>query len=67
MPTPAQAKSEPPLDPQEVRIALALRGWTQAALARRLGRSLTTVNLTINHHTFPRVAKAIRELLELPA
>jgi hypothetical protein len=60
-----QAQTIQPLDPLKVRVALAQRGWTQARLATELGRSLTTVSLTINHHTYPAVAVEIRKLLEL--
>ena len=66
MPSKTQAKtSVPPLNPQAVRVALAQRGLTQASLAQRVGKSLTTVNLAINHNTYPKVTAKIRTLLAL--
>lgn len=66
MPSKTQAKTlEPPLNPRDVRIALAQRGLTQASLAQRVGKSLTTVNLAINHNTYPKVTAKIRALLAL--
>lgn len=61
-----QAQMPVPLDRKEVRLALAQRDWTQAKLATVLGKSLTTVNLTINHNTYPAVACEIRKILKLP-
>lgn len=60
-----QAKN-PPLDKRQVRVALAQRGWTQAQLAKRIGVSLASVSLTINHDSYPRVANKIRKALALP-
>lgn len=60
-----QAKN-PPLDKKAVRVALAQRGWTQAKLAKRIGVSLASVSLTINHDSYPRVAAKIRKALDLP-
>lgn len=58
-------KDEPPLDPHKVKVALAIKGWTQSRLAQAAGCSLTTANLTINHNTFPAVTKRIRKILNL--
>lgn len=55
-----------PLDKKAVRVALAQKGWTQAQLAKRIGVSLASVSLTINHDSFPRVAAKIRKALALP-
>lgn len=68
MPTRPQAKTPDaplPLNKREVRLALLNRDWTQADLARRIGKSLTTTNLAINHGTFPDVVVAIRKELHL--
>ena len=68
MPTKPQAKSpgeKPTLNKREVRLALFHRDWTQADLANKIGKSLTTTNLAINHGTFPDVVIAIREELSL--
>lgn len=67
MSTPTQAKNAapPPLDKKAVRIALATRGWTQAQLATRIGVSLASVSLTINHNSYPKVAAKIRKALSL--
>ena len=66
MATKTQEKIEvPPLDPFRVRVALAQHGLTQAALAKRVGKSLTSVNLAINHNTYPRVTADIRKVLAL--
>lgn len=65
MPTTPQAKN-PPLDKRAVRVALAERGWTQAKLAKRIGVSLASVSLTINHDSYPNVAAKIRKALSLP-
>jgi hypothetical protein len=61
----SQAQKPRPLDPIKVRLALVTRGWTQASLATRIGKSLTAVNLTINHNTYPDVADLIRAELNL--
>lgn len=58
-----QAQKPAPLDKKEVRVALAKRGWTQAELANHIGVSLPSVSLTINHNTFPKVARKIRVAL----
>ena len=55
----------PPLDKRAVRIALANKGWSQAALAKRIGVNLTSVNLAINHNSYPRVSGKIRKALGL--
>lgn len=60
-----QGQTSKPLDPLEVRVALAKRGWSQARLAKEVGKSLTTVNLAINHNSYPAVTAQIRELLNL--
>ena len=65
MPTPAQVKNAPPLDKKAVRVALATKGWTQAQLASRIGVSLASVSLTINHNSYPNVAAKIRKALSL--
>lgn len=65
MPRPRQHESEKALDRKAVRMGLAERGWPQAELARRIGKSLAAVNLTINHNTFPDVAARIRRALNL--
>ena len=65
MSTPTQVKTPPPLDKRDVKLALATRGWTQAALASRIGVSITSVNLAINHNSYPRVAAKIRKALSL--
>ena len=59
-PTPAE---EPPLNIRDVKIRLATLGWTQSQLAKKVGSSLTSVNLSINHNTFPEVTKRIRQAL----
>lgn len=63
--TQAKTENAQPLNPREVRVALAVKGWTQAKLAKEIGKSLTTINLTINHNTFPEVTKSIRRKLAL--
>ena len=70
MPSATQEKKqplpiEPALNPREVKVALAIMGWTQARLAQEVGKSLTTINLAINHNTFPEVTKVIRRKLAL--
>lgn len=55
-----------PLDPQAVRLALVMKGWTQARLAKEVGKSLAAVNLAINHNSYPAVTEKIRTLLGLP-
>lgn len=60
-----QAEKPRPLDRTKVRLALVVRNWSQAELAGRIGKSLTAVNLTINHNTFPDVADLIRAELNL--
>lgn len=65
MSSPPQAQKPRPLDRKQVRIALASRDWTQAYLAQLVGKSLTTVNLTINHNTYPAVADKIRAVLSI--
>lgn len=67
MATPRQAKSPAVkrLDKQKVRVALIMRGWSQAELAVAINRSLTAVNLTINHGTYPAIADQIRKELSL--
>lgn len=54
-----------PLNPRDVKVALAVKGWTQASLAQKIGKSLTATNLTINHNTFPEITKLIRRKLAL--
>ncbi|MFC5049219.1 hypothetical protein ACFPK9_01115 [Rubritalea spongiae] len=65
----AQEKTAPnpvtELNPKEVRIQLAVRGWTQSDLAKRVKASLTATNLSINHNTYPAITLRIREALEL--
>lgn len=65
MSTTPQVKN-PPLDKKAVRVALAQKGWTQAQLAKRIGVSIASVSLTINHDSYPRVANKIRKALSLP-
>ena len=66
MPTTAQQKNkQEPLDPIEVRVALARKGWTQGNLATALKTSITTINLTINHNTSDNFNKKIRQILAL--
>jgi ribosome-binding protein aMBF1 (putative translation factor) len=66
MATRAQAqKAKPQLCKKTVRLALAGRDWSQADLANAIGRSLTSVNLTINHGMFPEVTRLIRKELKL--
>ena len=66
MPSKTQGQNpRPRLDPKSVRVALARRGWVQADLANAVGKSLTAVNLAINHGTFPDVEAAIRKELNL--
>lgn len=70
MPAQKQAKSSKlqsvaPLKPRAVKIALATRGWTQARLAKEIGKSLACVNLAINHNSFPAVTTSIRKKLAL--
>lgn len=60
----SQARSRA-LDKKAVRVALAQKGWTQAALAKRIGVSVTSVSLTINHDSYPKVAAKIRKALSL--
>lgn len=60
-----QKKTPPPLDPRKVKVALAVKGWTQAELAKRVGRSITLVNLTINHNTSAFCNARIRKILAL--
>lgn len=55
-----------PLDKKRVRVALAEKGWSQAQLAKRIGVSVVSVSLTINHDSYPRVAAKIRKALSLP-
>jgi hypothetical protein len=62
----SQAEKPRPLIRRQVRLALAARDWTQAELAGRINKSLTAVNLTINHNTYPDVAALIRAELNLP-
>lgn len=64
MPSPTQDE-KPGLDKKEVRVALAQRGWTQAKLAKKIGVSLASVSLTINHNSYPNVADKIRKALSL--
>lgn len=64
MSTSAQAE-KPALDKKAVRVALAQKGWTQAALAKRIRVSVTSVSLTINHNSYPNVAEKIRKALSL--
>ena len=64
MSTSAQAE-KPALDKKSVRVALAQKGWTQAALAKRIRVSVTSVSLTINHNSYPKVADKIRKALSL--
>ncbi len=64
MPNTTQAE-KPALDKKVVRVALAQRGWTQAKLAKRIGVSLASVSLTINHNSYPNVAAKIRKELSL--
>lgn len=54
-----------PLNKGAVRMALAGRDWSQANLANSIGKSLTAVNLTINHNMFSDVADLIRKELKL--
>lgn len=67
MTTPAQAEkpAEDRLSKQAVRIALLNRRWVQADLARSINRSITSVNLAINHGMFPKVVAEIRSALGL--
>lgn len=69
MPVAAQAKkkikTKVPLSKAAVRVALAGRDWSQADLANSIGKSLTAVNLTINHNLFADVADLIRKKLNL--
>lgn len=60
-----QAQKPRPLAPKQVRLALAARDWTQADLAKAVGKSLTSVNLAINHNTYPAVTVEIRRVLQL--
>lgn len=68
---PATAQAKKPKKPKQllnkasVRLALAMRDWSQADLANRIGKSLTAVNLTINHNLFGDVADLIRKELKL--
>jgi len=43
-----------------------MKGWTQARLAKEVGKSLAAVNLAINHNSYPAVTEKIRTLLGLP-
>ncbi len=69
MPAAAQAKKKNKakalLSKGAVRLALASRDWSQADLANSIGKSLTAVNLTINHNLFGDVADLIRKELKL--
>lgn len=69
MPTETQAKKKirpkPRLSKRAVQLALFQRGWTQAHLANVINRSLTAVNLSINHGTFADVTELIRKELKL--
>lgn len=66
MPTRTQAKkAKPRLCKKSIRIALATRDWSQADLANAIGKSLTAVNLTINHGMFPDITDRIRKELGL--
>ena len=58
-------KPKPRLNKLNVRIALARRGWSQADLANAIGKSLTAVNLTINHGLFADVTELVRKELKL--
>ena len=69
MPVPTQDKKVPRpkirLSKPAVRMALARRDWSQADLANAISKSLTAVNLTINHGLFSDVADLIRKELKL--
>lgn len=69
MPTNTQEKKanrpKPRLSKRAVEIALCQRGWTQAHLANAINKSLTAVNLSINHGMFVEVTELIRRELKL--
>lgn len=60
-----QTKPKVRLSKPAVRMALARRDWSQADLANAINKSLTAVNLTINHGLFADVADLIRKELKI--
>lgn len=48
-----------------VKVALAERDWTQAALADRIQRSRGAVNRAIQTGAFPNVCARIAEILDI--
>jgi len=60
-----QEQLHEPLDEAEVKIALFRKGWSQAALAVKIGCSVTAVNLAIKRGFFPGVTLKIRKALNL--
>lgn len=50
---------------RSVKVALAERDWTQAALAHRIQRSRQAVNRAIQTGAYPQVCARIAKLLDI--